>query len=261
MLSFYGSAPTLLMKSTTQKKLGKTALRAGLGIAAVVGLLQGNAHAQKPKWDTTAGVGLTIAKGNSDAVVAAANIQSKGNWKNYAITLGGDASYGEQNNAKNVESYRAFGQYDRKVSKKFYVFGRAEYYHDAVADIEYRVKLSPGFGWHVIEGDKVTLDVEVGPGYVFEKLGSVSDSFATLRVGDRFSYKISDRARLWQSAEFIPSVENFSDYRLSAQIGIEADLTEKMALRSVLQDEYTSSPAVGRKKNDIKLITSVNYKF
>lgn len=249
------------MKSSTSKFFGKTALRVGLGVAAVVGMLQGEALAQKPKWNTSAGLGLTLTEGNSEAVVAAANVQSKGTWKNYAITLGADASYGEQASVKNVESYRAFGQYDRKISDRFYVYGRGEYYHDAVADIEYRVKLSPGFGWHLIQKDRITLDVELGPGYVFEKLGSVSDSFATLRVGNRFTYKISDRARLWQSAEYVPEVGDFGNYRLSAEVGVEADLTEKMALRTVIQDEYTSTPAAGRKKNDIKLISSVNYKF
>ncbi len=249
------------MKNSTSSFIRKTALKLGLGMAVIVGMPQTNALAQKPKWDTTAGLGLNLTQGNSESVAGAANILSKGAWKNYAITLGADANYGEQSSVKSVESFRVYGQYDRKLSESFYVFGRAEYYHDAIADIEYRVKLSPGFGWHLIKNDKVTFDVELGPGYVFQKLGSLSDSYATLRVGDRFTYKLSDRARIWQAAEFVPAVEDFGNYLISAEIGVEADLTKKMSLRTVIQDEYTSTPAAARKKNDIKLITSVNYKF
>jgi hypothetical protein len=32
-------------------------------------------------------------------------------------------------------------------------------------------------------------------------------------------------------------------------------------LRAVLQDTYDNEPALGRKHNDIKLITSIVYKF
>lgn len=243
-----------MTKHTLIKSFGKAAGIAALGIAA-------SAQAADPKWDTSAGLGFTLTQGNSETILASANAETKGNWADYAVTLGATATYGEQANIKNNEIFSLYGQYDRKVSEKFYVFGRADYLHDAVADIEYRVKLSPGFGWHLIKKDRMTLDLEAGPGYVFQKLGSVSDGFATLRVGDRFSYKISKTARLWQSAEFVPSVEDFSNYIVQAELGIEAALTEKMSLRSVLQDTYTSKPAIGRKANDIRLITGVNYKF
>ena len=243
-------------------RLRKIGSRAGLVAAALVGLLLvSNASAAKPKWDTTAGLGLTLTDGNAETVLAAANIKTKGNYKNYAITLGADATYGEQNSIKNNESYRAYGQYDRKVTERFYVYGRAEYFSDAISDIDYRIKLSPGFGWHVIKKDRLTLDMEVGPGYVFQRLGGTSDSFLTLRAGERLSFNISDTARLWQSAEFVPEVGDFGNYFLSAELGVEADLTPKMALRTVIQDEYTARPAAGRVSNDIKLITSLNYKF
>ena len=249
------------MKNRRTSPKSVQTLSKALGIAAVSSLCAISANAADPKWDTSAGLGLTLTEGNSQTVLASANIETKGNWNDYAVTLGATATYGEQQTVKNNEIFKLFGQYDRKVSEKFYVFGRADYMHDAVADIEYRFKLNPGFGWHVLKNDRMAFDVEAGPGYVFQKLGSVSDSFATLRIGDRFSYKISKTARVWQSAEFIPAVEDFGNYIVAAEIGIEAQLTEKMSLRSVLQDDYTAKPAVGRKANDIRLITGVNYKF
>ena len=245
-----------------ESKSWKTGAKLGLVAVATVGMLHtSNSQAADPKWDTSAGLGLTLTEGNSETLLAAANIQTKGSYKNYAISLGADATYGEQSSVKNSESYRFYGQYDRRITERFYVYGRGEYFKDAIADIDYRVKLSPGFGWHLIKKDRLTLDVEVGPGYVFQKLGNVSDSFLTLRAGEKLTYKISDNARLWQSAEFVPEVSDFGNYFVSFELGVEADLTTKMALRTVIQDEYTAKPATGRKSNDVKLITSLNYKF
>lgn len=247
------------MKSFNSHKIGGAGL--GLAVAVTAGMSATEATAADPKWDTSAGIGLTLTEGNSETLAAAANIQTKGTYSGYAITLGADANYGENSGTKSAESYKAYLQYDRNFSKRFYGFGRAEYYHDAIADIEYRVKLSPGFGWHMIKNDKTTLDLEIGPGYVFQKLGSVEDSYPSLRLGNRFSHKLSDSSRVWQSAEIIPEIGDFSNYVVSAEIGIEADLTKKMTLRTVLQDEYQSNPAAGRKSNDIRLISGINYKF
>ena len=48
---------------------------------------------------------------------------------------------------------------------------------------------------------------------------------------------------------------------LNAEIGLETDLTDKMSLRTFLQDTYDNVPAPGRKKNDLKLVTAIAYKF
>lgn len=44
-------------------------------------------------------------------------------------------------------------------------------------------------------------------------------------------------------------------------MGVEADLTKKMSLRVTLQDIYDNEPAAGRKRNDIRLVSGVAYKF
>ena len=66
---------------------------------------------------------------------------------------------------------------------------------------------------------------------------------------------------MWQSFEYIPQVDRFSNYLLIGEIGAEASLTEKLSLRGVFQDIYDNEPAPGRKQNDMKIITSLAYKF
>jgi putative salt-induced outer membrane protein len=247
----------IIMKRTNWK----TALRAVFGTVALIGFVSNSDGARKPAWDTSAAVGFSLTQGNSDTTLLNANIGSKGTYKNYAITLGADATFGEQNDVRNAETYRAFGQYDRKITDRFYVYGRGDYFHDGIADVEYRYKISPGFGWHLIKNDKWALDLEAGPGYVFQDQGGISDSFLTLRVAENLTYKLNDRARLWQSAEWVPEASQFSNYFLTIQVDIEADLTKKAKLRVVIYDDYNNQPAAGRKKNDIKLVTGISYSF
>jgi Protein of unknown function, DUF481 len=96
---------------------------------------------------------------------------------------------------------------------------------------------------------------------VFEKLGSDEHSYATLRLGEKFTRRLSSHARLWQSAEFLPQVDDLNNYLINAELGVEADITSHLSLSTILQDTYKNVPAVGRKKNDLKLIAGVKYKF
>jgi hypothetical protein len=68
---------------------------------------------------------------------------------------------------------------------------------------------------------------------------------------------------VWETLEFLPEVDNLDNYIANAELGIEASLnkSDRLLLRTVLQDTYDSIPAPGRLKNDLKLIASIAYKF
>jgi putative salt-induced outer membrane protein YdiY len=98
---------------------------------------------------------------------------------------------------------------------------------------------------------------------VDEKLGNEYLNYATLRGAEKFHYVLSEWARLWESAEILPEVDNFDNYILNVEVGVEADLNKRknLALRVVLDDTYNNIPAPGREKNDLKLVASLACKF
>src|SRR6185312_10590549 len=114
---------------------------------------------------------------------------------------------------------------------------------------------------YFVKTTNTVLSAEVGPGYVFEKLGSDEHTFATLRIGEKFTQKLSSHARLWQSAEFLPQVDDLDNYFVNAEVGVEADINSHMSLSTILQDTYKNQPAAGRKKNDLKLVAGIKYRF
>lgn len=215
----------------------------------------------KPKWETSAGVGFSLTSGNADTTLFTANIQTLRKSGNHEIRAGADAGYGEVESVQNVGFVRGFTQYNYLLSERLFGFGRVEGLHDSIADITYRVPISAGIGYYFIKNDKVTLTAEAGPGYVFEKIGDDTRDFATIRFGERFTWKISERARLWQSFEYQPRIDQWSEYFVQGELGIAADITKQLDLRVVLQDWYVSNPAPGRESNDLKLVAGVNYKF
>jgi putative salt-induced outer membrane protein len=213
------------------------------------------------KWEKSAALGLTLTKGNSDTLLFTADALAKKKWTEDELSLGASISYGEQSDVKNNEAAKGFAQWNHLFSDRFYGYGRIEALHDAVADVEYRVTLSPGVGYYFIKSDTMNLSAEAGPGVVFEKQGSAEKTYLTARIAEKFDYKLNDRARLWQMVEFLPQVDNLDNYIINAEIGVEAGLTKKTSLRVVAQDTFDNQPAPGRKKNDVKLVSSVVVKF
>jgi len=225
------------------------------------------AQDNKPKWESSAFAGLTLTRGNSDTLLGSANVLTGKKWGHNELSLGADGTYGETklpgatNTTKNAESIHGFGQYNWLFGERAYGLGRVDALHDAIADVEYRVTISVGAGYYFVKTTNTVLGAEVGPGYVFEKLGSDDNSYATLRVGEKFTQKLSSHSRLWQSAELLPQVTDFSNYIVNAELGVEADINAHLSLSTVLQDTYKHHPATGRKQNDLKLIAGVKYKF
>jgi putative salt-induced outer membrane protein len=213
------------------------------------------------RWETSAALGMTLTKGNSDTLMVTADALTSRKYTSDELSFGVSLSYGEQSDIKNNETAKAFGQWNHLFTERFYGYVRADALHDAIADIDYRITLSPGVGYYFIKNEKMLLSGEVGPGVVIEKQGGEEKIYFVGRVAEKFEYKFSDKAKMWQMAEFLPQLDDFDNFIINAEIGVEASITGKTALRAVLQDTYDNEPAPGRKKNDLKLVTSVVVKF
>jgi putative salt-induced outer membrane protein len=216
---------------------------------------------EKPKWTRSAALGATLTGGNSDTVLITGNVNATRKWDQHEILLGADAAYGEVENQKNADSVHGMAQYNRLFSERLYGYARLDALHDAIADVDYRFTFGPGAGYYFIKNATTSLSGELGPSFVYEKVGAEDHGYFALRIGEKFEHKLSDRARIWQSFEILPQVDNFENFIANAEIGVESKLTTDLSLRVFVQDTYDNEPAPGRKKNDVKLVSALAYTF
>jgi putative salt-induced outer membrane protein YdiY len=214
-----------------------------------------------PKWESTAGFGLSITRGNSDTTLATVNGQTQHKTPANEFIFGGDAAYGKDSGVENLETFHAFGQYNHLATQRLYYGLKLDYLHDGIADIRYRFTVAPLLGYYLIKETNTTLTVEAGPGYVYQDLGGDKRGYATLRFAERFEHKFSPSSKMWQSFEILPEINDFNNYYMNAEIGAESALTKHASLRTYIQDTYYNVPAPGRLKNDLKLVAGLQYKF
>jgi putative salt-induced outer membrane protein YdiY len=250
--------------------------RASLGIAAAlflgVGLLsvqgQGtDSPAKTNSWETTAAAAITLTRGNSENFLAALSLDTKRKWEKNEAAFGLAGGYGDSTvndvNTKNTEFVKGFGQYNRLFSDRFYGSLRLEGEYDGIAGVDYRFKVSPLAGYYLVKNDRMTLAAEVGPSVVFESLeGEDSRTYCAIRFGERFEYKLTATTKFWESADYSPQVDRWSEnYLINFEAGIDTAINKHWSLRVVFQDMYASEPAAGRKNNDIRLLAGTAYKF
>jgi putative salt-induced outer membrane protein len=214
-----------------------------------------------PQWEKSAALGLTYTDGNSETLLFTASLLAQKEWQRNEIGLGASATYGKSDGEKNNETVRGFAQYNRLLNERLFGYARVEGLHDAIADVDYRFTFSPGVGYYFIKTKLTTLSGEVGPGFIYEKQGGDTSGYFTARLAEKFTRKIGDKSRIWQFVEFLPQVDDFDNYLMNFELGLETELTSTVSLRVTFQDTYDNEPAPGRDKNDIKLITAVAMKF
>src|SRR5689334_24289313 len=95
-------------------------------------------------WDISAAAGLTLTRGNSKTLLFTGNVLGEKKWdQKNELSLGVDGVYGENSGVKNAESLHGFGQYNRLFNERLFGYLRLEGLHDAIADIKYRLTVSP----------------------------------------------------------------------------------------------------------------------
>lgn len=214
-----------------------------------------------PKWESSANAGLSYTSGNSDTLLVTAGLETKRKGTHDEWAFGAKGAYGKSDGDVNNNMAAGYGQYNYLFTERLYGYARVDALYDGIADIDYQVNLSPGVGYYFLKKERTTLSGEFGPGYMWEKKGGVADSFATLRFAERFEQKLGEKARLWQSLGYLPQIDDWGNYRLVFEIGVEAPLAKALSLRLVATDIYNSRPAAGKDQNDFMLVGGVAYSF
>ncbi len=220
--------------------------------------------AQPPKypWKSSIGAGLTLSRGNSDTLLVTASIQTDRKTPENEYSFGADGAYGEDSSVKNVDTIHGFGQYNHLFSDRFYGYARAEGLHDGIADLQYRLTVGPGVGYYLIKETNTTFSTEAGSSFVTQRLGDEGKNYVTLRLAEKYEYKFKRfGARVWESVEILPQVDDFNNYILNAEVGVESAISKTLSLKTYLVDNFNNEPAAGRQKNDVRLISGISYKF
>jgi putative salt-induced outer membrane protein YdiY len=219
-----------------------------------------------PVWHGDVALGLSLSRGNANTFLLSGTTVAENIWEQNDLKLGAEGQYGlnnwgQTNQTQSTEAIHGFIDYKRLFTERFYGSARVDGYHDDVASLQYRLMIGPAAGYYFIKSAASKLSLEVGPSFIRERLGHEDKSYVTLRVSERGEHSFGKAAKVWEEVDYMPQVDDFSNYLLNSEVGVEAALNAHFSLRVVADDNFNSKPALGKKENDILLISSLVYKY
>ncbi|NWK56599.1 DUF481 domain-containing protein [Verrucomicrobiaceae bacterium N1E253] len=229
--------------------------------------LTSSAHDEKSsppadgQWHSNLDLGLTIAKGNTDSLMVAAGIQTQKKQGPNALFGSLSYSYGEEDENKTTDETLAKATWKHQYAGENFYGLRFDGRRDTFAKIDYRMSLTGSLGHYLLNSDTHLLSLEFGLGGTFEEKDSTEDNYAHALVAQHFEYLISQDTKFYQNFSWFPRLDDGQDYKIIFEAGLETDLTDTIALKVFLSDQYENAPAEDKEKNDIKLITGIAYKF
>lgn len=219
-------------------------------------------HPTNKVWSGNLALGLTLTRGNARTILGTASAHAEAKWaKDNELILDSNGAYGKSEGVEDAETADGNAQYNRTLSPRLFAGLRLDAFHDGIADIRYRLTVAPLVGFYAIKTTNTLLGLEIGPGFIDAHQDDITENYAILRLGERFEYKLSKTARIWQTVEFMPQIDEVDNYLVNFEFGAEATLTKSFTLRAVIQDYYNNIPAIGRQRNDLRLVTGVGFKF
>lgn len=212
------------------------------------------------QWKRSLSVGFSMTDGNSKTLLLTEGMSAEMESGHHLLRLTLDGTYGEADGEKNAQNGKVGANWKRTLDR-VYGYLDASLLSDDMAEIDYRALAGPGFGYYLVKNDLTKLGADIGAAYVMERTGNASDDYLTVRFGERLDHTLSKTATLWESLEYLPRVDDFQDYLLNAEAGVQAALTTKLNLRLVGQMKYDSTPAPEQKKLDTTVTTALNVNF
>ncbi len=236
-----------------------------LSLCATAGIFAEEKAAEENKWSGDAGVGLAIARGNTETTNLSVTLSAKGPLSESLSSV--SKAYfllSREKDVTNAESLGLESQIDWQFSERFFAYLNITGLRDRFKNYSYRILPSAGAGYDVVASEKIKLSASAGLSEVFTKYydSGNTDSFTGIALGNQFIWKISENAELSQTLMLNSDISELSRYFLRLEASLATAITEGLSVKLTLMDSYDNQPVgEGIKKNDIAFLAGLSAKF
>ena len=174
---------------------------------------------------------------------------------------------------KSTDRWEAEAQHDHFWFPSVYNYENVRYDRDRIQELNMRIRLGAGLGYQWLEKrmfestGKWSFNQELGVNWVKEEYAIPSDAkengYAALRYAHHLNYlpKWNEGLELFHNLEYLPEVDDWEKYLAKADIGFTTKLIYDFDLIAKIEWEFNSKPAANRKKEDVRYIVGLGYKW
>lgn len=214
------------------------------------------------EWSHSLSLGSNINKGNSDTEQLNINYKNERKSDKTKFNSSFNANVGQENGVQNTENYNAELQYNQYFTKRIYWLVNSKYEIDNIAELDRRVAAGAGAGFSFIKNEKMNLDIENGFAYLNTKYtGQNQRENLTYRASEKYVWKINEKSKFWQNAEYWTNVDDTTEYLFNAEIGVATNVSGNFSIKTFVVNKYNNIPSTDKKRNDTQFQTALVYVF
>ena len=247
------------------------------------GLLEG--------WNGGLNLGFAVTAGNSETKNLNLGFNAARTGFHDKLTLYTNSIYAvtDKPTAQTTSNSTGGGaRYDHNLSPRTFGFVSADFFANALQDLNLRSILGGGFGVHAIKSAPTTLDLLAGVNYTHESFSGLADpnppptnyspsnSSAGLTLGETFSHKLGRSTVVTQTFFLYPSLtqttialpndlsENIRVLRGTFNLGMVTKLNKWLGWQMSFGDVFDNHPPVATppiERNDVQFATGLNFSF
>ncbi len=217
-------------------------------------------------WSGSVDAGLSATRGNADTLVISVGTQAARTTQRDKLSLYA-ASLFARNSTTGVsvttaEAIRGGARYDRNINDRLFGFVLTELERDKFQQLDLRLILGGGLGYHARKTERTRLDLFAGGSFNREKFSTgLTRSSGEALFGEELTYKLSESTSLAQRGVLYPNLSEFGEYRFAFDLTGVTKLTEQLGVQATVSDRFQSNPLPGIKQNDLLLTTGIRVTF
>lgn len=224
-------------------------------------------------WAGTLDMGLSLARGNAETntftlAANATRATRRDKLSVYATSIRSSArKRTERDFVQVANAIRGGARYDINVTDKTFVFGFGDLEFDEFQNLDLRLTLGGGFGWHALKSERTAFDVFGGGAYTKEYFAAgtpLNRSRGEVMAGEELTHKLSARSSFRERFVLFPNLDQQGEYRMQFDTSLATNLKRWLAWQISFSDRYLSNPPVvtpALKKNDSLLTTGLRLTF
>jgi putative salt-induced outer membrane protein YdiY len=219
---------------------------------------------EPPGWAGSLGAGLAVTSGNaatSTVNIAYELMRDRGGELVFRTT--GLYLRAETDGEPSVDRAAADIRLDYRLTERLALVGLTTYARDRFKNIEMLLAPTAGLSVTVLPAGRVEWIADGSVGLVAERntLFRTQASAAVL-AGERFTYRINDRARILHAASGLWKTEDFGDAYYTLSAGVATSLAARFELKAEFLNTHKRKVTdPGLRKNDQAIVLSIVYKF
>lgn len=210
-------------------------------------------------WSGSGQLGAFRSTGNSSntGITAGLNLDRKGiDWSH---KFAAQIDYQRNNGQTTREQYQISYEPNYELSSDFYAYALGQYERDLFQGFSARYSASGGIGYHILETDSMTLNLQGGPAWRrTERTDGSTESDLSGFLSADYNWRISQSLKLSQKVKtFLQS----SNSTISSTTGLQAKVASNFSVGLNYSIEIDTDPPPGATKTDTLSRVTIIYDF